>query len=149
MFCMKRETTNHIWEERSSCVLRCQRLINNHIGWNEITVSLPWLFKPAIEPSLQMELIIVLCCSVVFKAFPPVLWSYTRMIHVPFFCFCLMAGLTASSSLRILDKRPDCNQQVRIQSIVVNQHTSNPIEVKWGDFIVLEVSLVFFFFPGS
>ncbi|XP_070687003.1 interleukin-17 receptor A [Pempheris klunzingeri] len=33
------------------------------------------------------------------------------MIHVPFFCVWLTAGLTDSSSLRILDKRPDCTQQ--------------------------------------
>ncbi|XP_075945485.1 interleukin-17 receptor A isoform X1 [Anarhichas minor] len=32
------------------------------------------------------------------------------MIHVPLFCFYLTAGLPVSSSLRILDKRPDCNQ---------------------------------------
>ncbi len=81
---------------------------------NHITVSLLCWFLQTVELSVHMELIIVL---VVFKAFPPVLWSYTRMIHVSFFCFCLTAGLAASSSLRTLDKRPDCNQQVRIQSI--------------------------------
>ncbi|KAI3371151.1 hypothetical protein L3Q82_023783 [Scortum barcoo] len=35
------------------------------------------------------------------------------MTHIPFFCFCLTAGLAVSSSLRTLDKRPNCNQQVR------------------------------------
>ncbi|XP_035521705.1 interleukin-17 receptor A isoform X1 [Morone saxatilis] len=33
------------------------------------------------------------------------------MSYVIFFCSCLTAGLAVSSSLRILDKRPDCNQQ--------------------------------------
>ncbi|XP_071374108.1 interleukin-17 receptor A [Centroberyx affinis] len=33
------------------------------------------------------------------------------MICVPFFYFCLTAGLTVSSPLRILDTRLDCNQQ--------------------------------------
>ncbi|XP_040895007.1 interleukin-17 receptor A [Toxotes jaculatrix] len=41
------------------------------------------------------------------------MWSYTsypRMIHVTFFCFCLSAGFTLSSSLWILDKHLDCSQ---------------------------------------
>ncbi|XP_039664413.1 interleukin-17 receptor A isoform X2 [Perca fluviatilis] len=58
-----------------------------------------------------MELIIVLVYLTGFQSFPPVLCSYTRMIHFPFFCFCLPAGLRVSSTLRILDKHPDCNQQ--------------------------------------
>ncbi|XP_033941704.1 interleukin-17 receptor A [Pseudochaenichthys georgianus] len=57
-----------------------------------------------------MKCIIVLIYSIVLKAFLHVLWSFTRVIHVPFFCFCLTAGLTVSSSIRILDKRQDCNQ---------------------------------------
>ncbi|XP_035497818.2 interleukin-17 receptor A [Scophthalmus maximus] len=36
--------------------------------------------------------------------------SDTRMIHLPFFCFCLSAGLTVTSSLWILNKHPDCSQ---------------------------------------
>uniref|UniRef100_A0A8C2WND0 SEFIR domain-containing protein n=1 Tax=Cyclopterus lumpus TaxID=8103 RepID=A0A8C2WND0_CYCLU len=58
-----------------------------------------------------MEFIIVLVYSIVLKAFPHVLWRYTRLIHVPLFCFHLTAGLPVLSSLRILDKRSDCNQQ--------------------------------------
>ncbi|KAK1888278.1 Interleukin-17 receptor A [Dissostichus eleginoides] len=57
-----------------------------------------------------MKCIIFLIYSIVLKAFLHVLWSFTRVIHVPFFCFCLTAGLTVSSSIRILDKRQDCNQ---------------------------------------
>nr|XP_046249295.1 pseudouridine-metabolizing bifunctional protein C1861.05 isoform X2 [Scatophagus argus] len=33
------------------------------------------------------------------------------MISVPFFCFCLAAGLAMSSSLRTLDSRSGCNEQ--------------------------------------
>ncbi|KAJ4937851.1 hypothetical protein JOQ06_002481 [Pogonophryne albipinna] len=57
-----------------------------------------------------MKCIIFLIYSIVLKAFLHVLWSFTRVIHVPFFCFCLTAVLTVSSSIRILDKRQDCNQ---------------------------------------
>lgn len=82
--------------------------MNKHIGSDQITVGL---------------LTIVPFCSIVFEAFLPVLWSYTTMIHIPFFCFCLTAGLTVSFSLRSLDKRLNCNQQVRIQSIVDDKKT--------------------------
>lgn len=91
-----------------------------------------------------MELIIVLIYLIGFNSFPPVLCSYTRMIHVPFFCFFLPAGV--SSTLRILDKRPDCNQQVRIQSIK-NKYKQS-YERNGGKLAVLDSSsqtyLVFF-----
>lgn len=51
------------------------------------------------------------------------------MINVPFFCFCLTAGLTVSFSLRTLDKRLNCNQQVRMQSILDDKHKSNLMKV--------------------
>lgn len=37
------------------------------------------------------------------------------MIHVPLFCHCVSILLAASFSLRLLDERLDCRQQVRIQ----------------------------------
>ncbi|XP_037624333.1 interleukin-17 receptor A [Sebastes umbrosus] len=77
-----------------------------------------------------MELVIVLVCSVVFKAFPHVLWSSTRMIHVPFFCLCLAAGLTVSSSLRILDKRPNCKQEGLDHCKINNCSDKRMVEVR-------------------
>ncbi|XP_069018430.1 interleukin-17 receptor A [Embiotoca jacksoni] len=36
---------------------------------------------------------------------------YTRIIHLPFLCLYLTAGLALLNSLRVLDKRQDCSQQ--------------------------------------